>query len=150
MKVKKKGDDPNFEIPPSMIDVTFLLLIFFVVSARFKAPEGNLETHLPKDKGMMNVAHKVLISEVEDIRIRVVKDGIRVKTFINKQVCVDEEDLYKRLSSLHQQFPEKMVVIEGEPKVPFQPIVTAINACVKAGVTKMNFAAPKDVGLTFN
>lgn len=35
----------------SMIDVTFLLLIFFVVTLKFKVLEGRLDASLPKDMG---------------------------------------------------------------------------------------------------
>jgi biopolymer transport protein ExbD len=36
----------------SMIDVTFLLLIYFVVTSKFKASEGRMEAFLPKDRGL--------------------------------------------------------------------------------------------------
>lgn len=35
----------------SMIDVVFLLLIFFLCSMQFRAEEGTLETWLPRDRG---------------------------------------------------------------------------------------------------
>lgn len=34
-----------------MIDVTFLLLIFFIVTLKFKVLEGRLDAALPKDRG---------------------------------------------------------------------------------------------------
>ena len=35
----------------SMIDVVFLLLIFFMVATKFKQPEGSLRSWLPRDRG---------------------------------------------------------------------------------------------------
>ncbi len=35
----------------SMIDVVFLLLIFFMVATKFKQPEGTLRSWLPRDRG---------------------------------------------------------------------------------------------------
>ena len=35
----------------SMIDVVFLLLIFFILMP-FKSPESRIESHLPKDSGL--------------------------------------------------------------------------------------------------
>lgn len=35
----------------SMIDVVFLLLIFFMCATKFRLPEGSLQTHLPRNKG---------------------------------------------------------------------------------------------------
>ena len=36
----------------AMIDIVFQLLIFFLLSAKFIALEGNLASYLPKDKGL--------------------------------------------------------------------------------------------------
>ena len=35
----------------AMIDVVFLLLIFFMCATKFKIPEGVLRTFLPRDRG---------------------------------------------------------------------------------------------------
>ena len=34
-----------------MIDVVFLLLIFFLLASRFKAEEGDVKSYLPKNRG---------------------------------------------------------------------------------------------------
>ena len=34
-----------------MIDVVFLLLIFFMCASKFRIPEGALRAYLPKDSG---------------------------------------------------------------------------------------------------
>ena len=39
-----------------MIDVTFLLLIFFLVTTTFKRAEGIFASHLPKDAGAPTAA----------------------------------------------------------------------------------------------
>ena len=43
-------EDGEMEMTP-MIDVTFLLLIFFMCTLRFKTLEGKLSAYLPKDVG---------------------------------------------------------------------------------------------------
>jgi biopolymer transport protein ExbD len=56
---KKKADNPlakdkaELSMTP-MIDVTFLLLIFFMCACKFKTFEGKLASYLPKDRGMEN------------------------------------------------------------------------------------------------
>ncbi|MCP4093936.1 MAG: hypothetical protein GY747_10855 [Planctomycetes bacterium] len=47
---KKKFEEINPDMTP-MIDVTFLLLIFFIVTLKFKVLEGRLDAALPKDRG---------------------------------------------------------------------------------------------------
>jgi len=47
---KKKFEEVKSDMTP-MIDVTFLLLIFFIVTLKFKVLEGRLDAALPKDRG---------------------------------------------------------------------------------------------------
>jgi len=56
----------------SMIDVTFLLLIFFMCTLKFKTLEGKLAAYLPKDVGV-NQSEAEEIEKVE-ILVRVKKD----------------------------------------------------------------------------
>lgn len=44
------SNETEMEMTP-MIDVVFLLLIFFIVTLKFKTLEGKLEAALPKDRG---------------------------------------------------------------------------------------------------
>jgi biopolymer transport protein ExbD len=66
MAVKER--DKFEEIKPDMtpmIDVTFLLLIFFIVTLKFKTLEGRLDSNLPKDMGT-NTAE---VDEIEKVDI---------------------------------------------------------------------------------
>lgn len=47
---RKKFEEIKPDMTP-MIDVTFLLLIFFIVTLKFKVLEGRLDAALPKDRG---------------------------------------------------------------------------------------------------
>ncbi|MDA1264761.1 MAG: biopolymer transporter ExbD, partial [Planctomycetota bacterium] len=57
----------------SMIDVTFLLLIFFMCTLRFKDLEGLLAAHLPKDVGLSRADAER--AEPVEIVLRVVEAG---------------------------------------------------------------------------
>ncbi len=57
----------KIEMTP-MIDVTFLLLIFFLCSIKFKILEGKLQTYLPKDVGVNTTPQQKILEKV-DIRI---------------------------------------------------------------------------------
>ncbi|MEM9800800.1 MAG: biopolymer transporter ExbD [Planctomycetota bacterium] len=56
-----------------MIDVTFLLLIFFMCTLKFKVLEGKLGAYLPKDVGV-NTTQAEPVEKV-DIRLDVVNEG---------------------------------------------------------------------------
>ncbi|MEZ5979271.1 MAG: biopolymer transporter ExbD, partial [Planctomycetota bacterium] len=62
----------DMEMTP-MIDVTFLLLIFFMCTIKFKKLEGKLASYLPKDMGLNNA----IVDPVEklDIRLDVIEEG---------------------------------------------------------------------------
>ncbi len=59
-----------------MIDVTFLLLIFFMCTIKFKVLEGKLAAYLPKDVGV-NQSQAEPIEKVE-ILVKVVNEGTKL------------------------------------------------------------------------
>jgi biopolymer transport protein ExbD len=76
MLAELSEDKAEMEMTP-MIDVTFLLLIFFMCTLKFKTLEGKLAAYLPKDVGV-NQMDAEPIEKVE-ILMRVVKEGTKLK-----------------------------------------------------------------------
>ncbi len=75
-QIKKVAEEESkLEMTP-MIDVTFLLLIFFMCTLKFKTLEGKLAAYLPKDVGV-NQTDAVPIEKVE-ILVQVVKEGTKL------------------------------------------------------------------------
>ena len=71
-------EEHDMEMTP-MIDVVFLLLIFFLCTLKFKTLEGKLSAFLPKDVGV-NTTEAEPIEKVE-ILLEVVHEGKQLKTF---------------------------------------------------------------------
>jgi biopolymer transport protein ExbD len=69
-------DKNELEMTP-MIDVTFLLLIFFMCTLRFKSLEGLLSAHLPKDHGVGRQEAEPPVPPVE-VRLRLIEPGTRL------------------------------------------------------------------------
>ncbi|MFT7668473.1 MAG: biopolymer transport protein ExbD [Planctomycetota bacterium] len=69
-------ENHDMEMTP-MIDVTFLLLIFFICTLKFKTLEGKLAAYLPKDVGV-NTSDDEPIEKVE-ITLKVLKEGTKLK-----------------------------------------------------------------------
>jgi len=67
-------DDCEMEMTP-MIDVTFLLLIFFMCTIKFKTLEGKLSAYLPKDVGV-NTSPAEPKEKIE-VEIRVITEGTK-------------------------------------------------------------------------
>ncbi len=66
----------EMEMTP-MIDVTFLLLIFFICTLKFKTLEGKLAAYLPKDVGV-NQSQAEPIEKVE-ILLKVRVEGNKLE-----------------------------------------------------------------------
>jgi biopolymer transport protein ExbD len=67
-KKRKVGEEKPIEPPMTpMIDVIFQLLIFFVLTMKFKEVEGRLLSQLPKDKGLQSSS--VPQPELQEVRI---------------------------------------------------------------------------------
>ncbi len=73
-RMKNEFEEVKPDMTP-MIDVTFLLLIFFIVTLKFKTLEGRLDSNLPKDMGTSNAPTDPV--EKVDIVIRVGNPGTK-------------------------------------------------------------------------
>lgn len=120
----------------SMIDVVFLLLIFFLVTADFAKQEHKLPSALQTEGG------GVRSSELQP-------QIIQISLFENKPVftigqvrCVDRASLEGVLMQLPR---DAGVAIKAQPDVPIQSIATALQAARNAGFTRRSYV-PGDVG----
>lgn len=149
---KKKHKEEPFELPLApMIDVIFQLLIFFMCTMHFKSLEGKLSSHLPKDKGLFDTT--VLNPQMDEYRIRLVFDPSRPREMtrieIGQQEFQNWEELYQTIAQYYQDDRAKgkdtPFKIDVDEKVPFQAVVSALNACQQAGITNVEFTAKTPV-----
>ncbi|MCH2112556.1 MAG: biopolymer transporter ExbD [Planctomycetes bacterium] len=80
-KKAKKFEEVKADMAP-MIDVTFLLLIFFIVTLKFKVLEGRLDAALPKDMGTQTTQTEEI--EKVDIVLTVRNPGTLIKDIATK------------------------------------------------------------------
>lgn len=157
-----------------MIDVVFLLLIFFLVGTKFKREEGRFRAFLPKNRGqgsgkaeieLNDVRVKLLWVDVETGRPTDDKDPRNGKVILKvgnndyESVMIDDERLgfsyeipdyeyfFQRLLEFKENHrpsdPSKTlpVIIDARASVPYKHIVWVLNACVRAGLSDVTFAA---------
>ena len=125
-----------------MIDVTFLLLIFFSVTATFQRAEGYLAAKLPKDAGAVSVPSPItpIVVRIEQFGMGMGDYRIRVDHFLNAPATFGE--LAKFLSDVQgnpgfgKQTP---VVIAAEADVAWNHVVNCWNAAVRAGCKNISF-----------
>lgn len=124
-----------------MIDVVFLLLIFFMVTMKFRTPEGKIRSDLPQD------TVEVSAEDIEQINIIAKRVGDETEILINQESYgLDFARVEKRLREIRER-SERMdlphiFIIDGSQNVRFQYVVTTINTCVRAGIADLSFAPP--------
>jgi len=126
-----------------MIDVTFLLLIFFLVTTTFKRAEGVFASHLPKDVGAPSVALPIspIIVRISQVDPDGLEYRIRIDNFTRAPQSF--EDLARFLVDL-QGNPgfdrDTPVVILPTHDVRWDHVVNCWNAAVRARCRRITFA----------
>jgi biopolymer transport protein ExbD len=138
---KRARPRPTVPIAP-MIDVVFLLLIYFMVSATLQRQEADISFGLP---GMVEQADPLDLPDEQIIEVRA--DGeIVVNEFSYGQATSERlNDLIVMLTRFRQtgeaNRSEASVTIAPEDSVPHQWVVRVMDACAAAGIDAIAFAA---------
>ncbi len=119
-----------------LIDVIFLLLIFFILAIRLEKPEGVLENILPVSDGQ-SIAEQQKDWEVVKLRVKLITEGEQLKIYLQERVVYTYKDLLSYLNMLPQEI---MLVIEPESKVPYKYVIGVYNTCIKAKKSNIVFA----------
>jgi len=140
-KKKDVGEKPELQMTP-MIDVTFLLLIFFLCSIRFRLLDGKLSAYLPRDRGV-NVSD--LRKDLERIEIGLARsegEPALCAINVNGRRVSGLKGLYRKIRDLLVAAPDLEVVCRTGRGIRYNHVVQAVNECLRAGITRITFAAP--------
>lgn len=132
MRLEEADDDPGIGIDLTpMIDVVFLLLIFFLAATTFANDEVELDLRLPAaSSGQRGQGDAPLVVNVfADGRLAV---GGREVTF---------EALKQKLRAAADRDPEQAVLVRGDQQAAFGLGVQVLDACRLAKLRKVDFAA---------
>ena len=125
-----------------MIDVTFLLLIFFSVTTTFKRAEGYLSAKLPKDAGQPTVTLPIspVIVRVQQYGAELGDYRLRIDHFLNAPATFSELTEFLITVQGNPGFSTATpVVIAAEPDVAWDHVVNCWNAAVRAGCKNISF-----------
>lgn len=121
-----------------MIDVTFQLLLFFLLTMQFREAEGRIPGTLPP------VGQGVSASVAKEVKLRIQRTGEGAEYFIGRQsVGVNApEPLFRTLVNAREQLSaDAPLVIEPDFQVPWKYVVEAFAQAVKAKFEKIGFGA---------
>jgi len=128
---QSSGDEPEVNLTP-LIDVVFILLIFFMVSTTFQK-ESEIKIELPE-------ATADPVEEKKDVLELVIDaDG---RYFIDQQQVVNTEleTLKKAISKFLGDRSEIPVVIRADRLTPYESVVRAMDATSQLGLVQMSLA----------
>ena len=128
---KFRRDDVSVNLTP-LIDVVFLLLIFFMVTTTFR-DESEIEINLPQ------ASAKQMEVVGQPIEILIDDTG---RYYVNRALIINTQlDTLKR--ALRKTMGDRKsppVIISADGQAPHQAVVTAMDAARQVGLVKLSIA----------
>jgi len=125
-----EGVDQGLNLTP-LIDVVFLLLVFFLVATTFADSEVEMDLELPKATSgePASSEHLIVVSVARNGSLRV--DGREVTL----------EALRQKLRAAASSNRDQEVLIRGDTRVQFGAVAQAFDACLAASLRRVSIAA---------
>lgn len=108
-----------------LIDILFVLLIFFVVSTAFKKPRDVLRIELP-------TVREVPSETVADVRSTIALDALGNITL--DSLAVPEGLLESYLTAYQKQNPGRKLELEADKNIPLERLLQVWDSLIKAGI----------------
>jgi biopolymer transport protein ExbD len=126
-----RNKDPDLNITP-LIDVVFLLLIFFMVSTTFEK-ESEISIELPDASG------KAVKKESFTIEVSIDAQG---RYFVNQRRVKDSSivTLKQAITQVRGKEKDPQYVISADRNTPHQAVIKAMDAARQLGLYKLTFA----------
>jgi biopolymer transport protein ExbD len=129
VKLRLERKSARIELIP-LVDIIFLLLVFFIYSMLSMAVYRGIPVMLPQ-------AETVESTKEEAVFITVDKKG---NVFVNKALT-DREELLGRLRREQAAFPEKTAIISADGDAPYRAFVDVLDKVRLAGFKKVSIEA---------
>ncbi len=127
----QRKESPDINLTP-LIDVVFLLLIFFMVSTTFDK-ENRIKVELPE---AATQDEKVK----EEVTLDITVDAVG-RFYVNQQEVIntDIETLKSAIEKAAQGRHDLPVIIIADAKTPYQAVITVMDAASQLGFVNMTF-----------
>lgn len=127
-KVMQEEEQEEINMTP-MLDVVFIMLIFFIVTASF-VKEAGIDVNRPE-------AATAVKKERANILVAISDKG---EIWINKR-RIDERAVQANIERLHAENPQGTVVIQADKKATTEVLIKVMDAARAAGVFDVSIAA---------
>jgi biopolymer transport protein ExbD len=126
-----------------MIDVVFLLLVFFLWSSSFELPEFDLPSSLAEPPaGLSDIADAAPPPEAfDELVITVARRGDALSISLNGTVLHDTQALAARLGEIVSLGAQPPVIVDPSPDTDVASVITIYDTARAAGLDRVLFAA---------
>ena len=114
-----------------MIDVVFLLLIFFIVLWNYARFETEIDISVPAASAGENPDRTI-----GEIVVNVRKEGQIIIEGIEKS----EAETLEMFNNIVAAYPDQALILRGDKEASFDHIVKILNLCKKANIWNISFA----------
>ncbi|MAY15405.1 MULTISPECIES: ExbD/TolR family protein [Oceanospirillaceae] len=122
-----QAEEGEIDITP-MLDVVFIMLIFFIVTASF-VKESGIEVNRPDASTAQSKPRANILIAINDMG----------EIWINKRK-VDESQVRANIERMHAENPQGTVVIQADEEAKTRQLVAVMDAARQAGVYDVSLA----------
>lgn len=120
---------------PSLVDVVFLLLIFFMLTTTFSQVLTKLDIELPTARAVTEQKKKNIIIEIGQNQ---------ALAFNGEEITLAELD--KELGKVAKDTPDEIVIIKGDKGVPYGDVIQVMGICKSHRLNRLAMAALHEEG----
>ena len=133
IKLRKRGQKaPEIMLSP-MIDMMFLLLIFFIVSAMYMSELKTIPVKLP-------VASETIVQSSVKFTVTIKDDGAY---WLGDKV-IGKSELVNRAKEEQKKDEKFSVVIRADENVQYKAVIGLLDSFKKAGISRVGLATEKE------
>ncbi|HID77944.1 MAG TPA: biopolymer transporter ExbD [Planctomycetaceae bacterium] len=125
-----RDEQPTLNLTP-MIDIVFLLIIFFMVGTKFTELERKIGLEVPEvsNSGALTPAPERKV-------VNIYRDG----TVTLNRTPVSLQQLINQLATARRQYQDLGVLVRGDAEGTFQRVAEVLNACKQAGIRELGIS----------
>lgn len=131
---KNRREDANLELTP-LIDVVFLLLIFFLITTTFsQGQEDQLPIELPEAVSGQET------SQDDEIVLHITEEG---SVRIEDDEPLEGDGIGEKLEDLYERHPEAPVVLRGDQNASHGQVVDVLDRIKQTGFNQVNLVTSR-------
>ena len=135
-RLKRKNSKNLILDMTPLIDVVFLLLIFFMVATTFQNVDSSVNIELPKSSSEHKITVKTLEVKInKDLEIYLIIKNLNGK---NEMMKVNQSDLKEKLGEKLELIKDKSVIISADKSVNYQSLIEVLDIAKEAGAGSLD------------